>query len=428
MTKPSRAGRAGQLSSVCADLERLLASPCRRRWLDELTALPPADVLPALRTCMCDHEWTDAHERIKLRAAIADLDDRTRHDGFHALHDWDGIAETVNAASIPIDVLDFLGRQRPGEPCDRAALAILIDYYFLYLLALLSLRVWDGGDADGQLARLDGLLAALQGPEGSGQRFVEDAASLILLATSHYELEERGFLPLLERVRTLSPSRLLAVAIGHAAAMGCHLRFGFEATYGRSLTAMRDDNVADYPWLGASLLILMREYAARCESGADPAARRDLVEAIVSGLSADPGAFLERTPLTAAWPDAADAHEFSALVARYRGALVDDADASRPGKSYSPLSFLFNFSQNVLKGMVIDSLLWGESSPVTLNDMLRAAGGPAGEARLKMAAALERYARARPHRIRGQLLPVIVYDPGAGRHAFARTMAALRET
>jgi hypothetical protein len=76
---------------------------------------------------------------------------------------------------------------------------------------------------------------------------------------------------------------------------------------------------------------------------------------------------------------------------------------------------------------VIDSLLWGESSPVTLNDMLRAAAGPAGEARLKMAAALERYARSRPQRIRGQLLPVIVYDPRVGRHAFARTMAALRE-
>ena len=28
------------------------------------------------------------------------------------------------------------------------------------------------------------------------------------------------------------------------------------------------------------------------------------------------------------------------------------------------------------------------------------------------------YARANPHRIRGRLMPVIVYDPGTGREAF----------
>ena len=45
--------------------------------------------------------------------------------------------------------------------------------------------------------------------------------------------------------------------------MGSHLRFGFEATYGRDTVVMRDDNVADYPWLCFALATLMREYA-RC--------------------------------------------------------------------------------------------------------------------------------------------------------------------
>jgi hypothetical protein len=37
------------------------------------------------------------------------------------------------------------------------------------------------------------------------------------------------------------------------------------------------------------------------------------------------------------------------------------------------------------------------------------------------------YARANPHKIRGRLTPVIVYDPQAGRQAFAVTMRKLKE-
>jgi len=37
------------------------------------------------------------------------------------------------------------------------------------------------------------------------------------------------------------------------------------------------------------------------------------------------------------------------------------------------------------------------------------------------------YARANPQRIRGRPMPVIVYDPGAGRRAYSVTMQKLRE-
>jgi hypothetical protein len=37
------------------------------------------------------------------------------------------------------------------------------------------------------------------------------------------------------------------------------------------------------------------------------------------------------------------------------------------------------------------------------------------------------YARLNPDRIRGQLMPVIVYDAQAGRQAFGTTMRRLRE-
>jgi hypothetical protein len=36
------------------------------------------------------------------------------------------------------------------------------------------------------------------------------------------------------------------------------------------------------------------------------------------------------------------------------------------------------------------------------------------------------YARAHPDRIRGRLMPVIVYDPEAGHRAFAVTLRKLR--
>jgi len=37
------------------------------------------------------------------------------------------------------------------------------------------------------------------------------------------------------------------------------------------------------------------------------------------------------------------------------------------------------------------------------------------------------YARANPHKIRGRLMPVIVYDPAAGRRAFCMTLRKLKQ-
>ena len=427
MARPLPALPAVTFDSACRALGDVLDTPARRRLCDDLSAAATlAQATGRLRLAMRTHVWPAGGERIRLQPIVDAFDRRTRAEGFHALHDWDGVADRVNRASIPLDVLDFIARQRGGEPADRATIAILIDYYFVYLLALLSLRVWDDGDAGANLDRLDALLASLHGPEGSGQRFVDDAATLILLATSHYELDERGFGPLLARVRTLPGRQQLCVALGHAPAMGCHLRFGFAATYGRSLDAMRADNAADYPWLAFSLLVTLREYARCREQGDGAAGREPLVEALVNGLSADPPAFLGASRHAAAWPSDADAGEFATLLSGHCAALADDGARLRLADGYSPLAFFFNFSQNVLKGMVIDSLLWGEPSPLGLNAMLRGGSGAAGTARLKMAAALERYARTRPHQIRGRMLPVIVYDPAAGRRAWASVIDGLR--
>src|SRR5205085_8439992 len=96
--------------------------------------------------------------------------------------------------------------------------------------------------------------------------------------------------------KILNRAHQVNVALGHASSMGCHLRFGFEATYGRDTLQMRDDNVADYPWLCFALATVVREYARLRETGVDADRRAPVVEALVNGLSADARAFLGVTP------------------------------------------------------------------------------------------------------------------------------------
>ena len=64
---------------------------------------------------------------------------RGRH---YNLHDWDGIADCVNEDIIPVDVLHYLIDWRGRQLADATVLAILLDYYFVHLLALLSVRIW----------------------------------------------------------------------------------------------------------------------------------------------------------------------------------------------------------------------------------------------------------------------------------------------
>lgn len=415
--------------AACTLLERALAGGARRRILESLRhAASLRASLTHLGDRMRRHDWATPGMALTLDRLVGEYDRRTRTEGLHALHDWDGKADRVNDDSIPLDVLNFLIERRGTEPADPHVAAILIDYYFLYVLALLSLRVWDQGDADANLDRLDGLLQSLQGPDGSGQQFAADAETLILIATSHFELEERGYHLLLERVRTLNRRHRTRIAVGHAAAMGSHLRFGFEATYGRDTAAMRQDNVADYPWLCFTLATLMREYTRlRAEENATDGCRL-ILEALLNGLSPDARAFVGEAPGSlAACREERD--EFRDSFRRYRADLLDAFERLRPTEHvFSPLSFFFNFSQNVVKGTVVDALLRGRRWRLALNDLMTSEPrGSEPDTQLALATTLMGYARGAPDIIRHRPMPVIVYDPGAGRQAFTATMRKLRD-
>jgi hypothetical protein len=388
-----------------------------------------AHALKRLRAAMRAHTWKAGALKIELDDLVGKYDRRTRQDGFHVLHDWDGKADHVNDDIIPVDVLDYVARQRGTEPPDAAALAILLDYYFLHLLALLSLRIWDEGDADANLDRLNALVSALQGADGSGQRFVDDAETLILIATSHFEIVERGYGALLDRVRTLNREHRVRIALAHTVSMGSHLRFGFEASYGRDTVVMRDDNVADYPWLCFALMTVMQEYARLAGEGAGEEDTAPLAEGILNGLSADARAFIGQPPSSLSGSEG-DRGAFRALFLQHRDALAGAFQRYKPAPdTYSPLSFFFNFSHNVLKGIVVDALLRGQAWPLNFDDMLTAWSRDEAEVNLKQQLALRlmAYARANPDTIRGRPMPVIVYDPSTGRDAFAVTLRKIRE-
>ena len=385
--------------------------------------------LVRLREGMRTHIWHVGRQRLDLSAAVADYDARSRGEGLHAINDWDGVADRVNDDTVAVDVLNFIIRQRGQDAPDPVALAILLDYYLFYLVALLSLRGWDEGDPDEHLGRLDALLAELQGPGGSGQRFCDDAEAACLIATAHYELQEHGYALLLDRVRSLGRKRRTRTALQHCAAMGSHLRFGFEATYARDTIKMRDDNVADYPWLCFAVAGAAEEYVRMTEAGELGPERDIVIEALLNGLTPDARAFVG-TPFATLSPHEAERSRARELLLAHRERLREEFEAYRPtAQRYSPLSFFFNFSHNVVKGTIVDGLLRGDPWPVTLTDLFTSLPhDPEVSAdRTALATVLMGYARSSPQTIRGKLMPVIVYDPATGRESFGTTLRKLME-
>jgi hypothetical protein len=401
-------------------LDVFVTGGLRRDCVDQLvrTSRSLGDALGHLRLAMRTHTWNGDGRRVCMARAVQAADALTRHEGFHALNDWDGIADHVNVEIIPVDVLDFVRRVRGDDPPDSATLAILVDYYGFHVLSLLALRAWDTPDPDHALGLVGGLLDRLQGPDGSGQPFVADPETLLLIATSHYEPDERGYHSLLAQVRTLCAERQRAVALGHASCMGAHLRFGFHATYARSTEAMRNDNVADYPWLhfAAGTVLEAIEQHKGDHSGAslDPSLAV-LAEALFGSLTADTASLLDAGPFR---------ERLSAQTSRLQAAF--DALEPHPER-YSPLSLFFNFSHNVLKGTIVDALLRADPWMVSFNDLLMGAQGGVSPlaSREALAVTLMGHARRHPQRIRGQLTPVIVYDPASGHAVYRATASRL---
>jgi len=415
--------------SACSLVESALTGGVRQEIVSVAGAASDArTALARVRDQMRSHRWVAGTTRLAIDAVVRDYDERARRDGLHVLHDWDGKADHINAETIAVDVATYIVDRAETEPPDPRALAILVDYYFLYILALLAVHVWDEGDADANFDRLSGLLDRLQGPDGSGERFIGNVETLLVIAGSHFERDEQVYDALLARVRGLSLPRRRQIAMAHAASLGSHLRFGIEATYNRDFGFMRDDNGVDYTWLCFSLSTLIDAWLeARAAHAAE--AEAAIAETIANGLSTDAGAFLDaRTPSVLAGCDL-ERRGFRERVGGHVTALTDAFAPSRPvDGAYSPLALFFNFSQNVLKGAVVDASLWGDPRRISLNDLFTSLprDPDTDQRKLRLLHTLMGFARANPDRIRGQLMPVIVYDVVAGRRAFGAMTRAIQ--
>ncbi len=421
-------GRTGiPFDEASASLAALLRGSTRGEILDALLgAGGPDDPLAKLRRAMRAHTFPTATTPVALRRIVDSLDARTRKEGLHVLQGWDYVAHRFPDEIAPILMLDFWARS-DGANTGRPALAILLDQYLLAVLSLLAVRAWDEGDANENLDRVTGLLRDLQGPQGSGHQFIDDAETLLLLAVSYYHPEEQGYDLILRRIRTLDEAHQLRCALPCAAIMASHLRWGLRFMYRREVGSMRADNVVDYPWLLFSLLALMRAYSGVNAARVDGAERDRVVEGLLNGLSADPWAFVEKAPPFLR-PFQAEHDEFRDLLAQRGSDLLVEFEGQRPSaKSYSPLAFACNFLSNAAVAMVVVALGGAEAHP-SLNALLtreRPGTTPGGSAE-GLARQLMDYSVASVERLGGNGAPLIVVDPYDAVHCFNTAMRVLK--
>jgi hypothetical protein len=433
---------------LCDLLDEILDSECRAGIVEGLSAgTSLTHQLRRLRSAMASHTFEGVSGR--FGPLVQELDRRTGKDGFRVLHSWNHTTHAFTDDVVPVLLLDFFERAEVPEPDSPTTLAILLDYYFMHVLALCAMRVWDTDRPDMLLDRLTLLVASLQGRQGSGHQFVRSAETLLIYALSQFHPEEQAYDRMIERVATLTEAHQVAFARVSAAVLSAHLRWGFWLMYDRDVVRMRQDNVGDYPWLLWSALTLMRAYARleepRRADAHGPGAhqsdarlsreRRQIVGALLLALAADPWAFRGTVP-AALESFGAEYAELREILAVHGARLLEDMEAHRPTReAYAPLALHFNFPHNTLVAIVTLALLESKPQTLPLNALLEAEldtdvdrktrerETPEGLARLLMA-----FSGASPDRLgyRGAML--VAYDPLSGMRSYSMTVDTLRKS
>ncbi len=407
---------------ACDLLGRILRGSARRRIIET------AGTLPRLRENFRSQVFRAGSEPFNLNPIVKTWDSQVPMEGFHVLHDWNGVADKHSEEPITVDVLDYFIGLSPEKYSAATAMAVMLDYHFAYILALLAVNAWDDGDPNENLERISNLLADLQGPGGSAHQFAANAETLILIATSHFEPDRNAYETLLDRVRGLDAGVRLRLALAHAAFLGSHLRHGFQDLYMRDLAIMRDDNGPDYPWLLFAVATLMTRYSELCDRGIRDAERDVVVEGLINGLSPDPRALIGTAPSSLRLHEREHA-EFRSLVGKYKTDLLEDFETHRPSDQvFSPLALSFNFPHNMVKGIVASAIVHARPAPVPVNALLTGIPHTPDLELSRKALVLELTAQARwrPDIIRGRPVPIFSYDHFRGVRDFVKTVGVVR--
>ncbi len=404
----------------------LMRGGARRTAVDALVA---DGGLPALRRAMQTHAFPGANGTVSLRRLVDSLDARTRREGLHVLHGWDFTRQRRPDDIAPVLLLDYCDRVGVSAERQREAVATLLDEYCTAILALLTVRAWDEGNADDNLKAIDALIQDVNGQGGSGHSVVDDAGTLLILAVAYYHPEESAYDDLLAKVWTLAPAQALRVALPGASVLASHLRWGLRFMYRRDLGRMRDDNVVDYPWVLFSLLTIAEAIDRSVQAGETAVTRAPLVAGLLDGLTADARAFLGRAPAFLAPLERRHA-ELRAILLRHRELLLTEWAAFAPERgTFSPLSLGCNFLSNAAVAAAVGAATAGISHP-TLNALMcdpraaATAGNPDGEL---FARRLMEFSTADGGRLGAGGAPLIVYDPLDGVHHYNDVVRVLRE-
>jgi len=405
---------------ACDAIEELLAPTVRDRILASIRSPNgPEGSLDRLRRRMRSHSFPTGGPTYSVARVVQSLDQRTKAEGFHVLESWDYVAHRFATEIVPVLMLDRYaanGGNADGE--SEAILSVLLDQYLLSVLGLIAVRAWDDSDPG---AVLDDVTRLLRMLGDSQRRFVDDSATLLLLAVSHYHPNEAAYDGLIDRVSALDNEHRVRFARVCAPVMSGHFRWGMRFMYQRDFGRLRDDNVVDYPWLLVAVRALLEAY---CDAGLSASHRGGVVEALLAGLSADPRAFTEKAPRCFKGREGDHRIVNQALTER-RDELLSDLEKARPrSASYAPLGFAVNFLCNAHVAMVATALADGVPHP-SLDALLagESADSAAGHdlslyARRLMAYASGGAANGVP--------ALIVYDPHDAQHVFNMTMQALR--
>jgi hypothetical protein len=278
----------------------------------------------------------------------------------------------------------------PGRGARVWAAHILFNLYVLRALQLLSLRIWDEGDAPSHLAGLQALLDELWRSSPPGQpRFVRDARWLIPLAQSLITDALEPYFDVHGKVTDRLPEAdALEIQRAHVRMLGGHLtsqiRFycvqdGLTLDDPSVVNRTRTSNALDLALLVQGLVALLRSYERALEAG-DEAARRRMAGAILQGLSPDPELFLNHIELLRAYSMIElvflrqrdgetdySAHGlrhlellagYRALLDRLRASLREDCPRFQPVPGgCSPFGVLFGLPSTLLEHMALKALL-----------------------------------------------------------------------
>jgi hypothetical protein len=281
----------------------------------------------------------------------------------------------------------------------------LFNLYLVRQLALLSMRVWDGGSSSAgeRLSQVQGVLDRLRKITPADQPvLVRDARWLIPVAQSPATDELSPYFDVAERIAAdFSDDDRIEIQRAVVRMAGGHLRSylhyyttqkGVPLGENSLVLISRKSNALDFSLLIQGLVPLLDAYE-RAVHGGDGEKRLELADAICQGLSPDPELFVNRVELLGAYsmiehfftttdregrvvytPKGRRHVElfqaYEARIGRVAKPLYDDCLQFRPmDGAYSPYGVLYGFSSNLLEHMALKTLQADAIARFSLEDV-----------------------------------------------------------